>query len=144
MESIPSGTLVLGWDVRSLSSDSSQLPPFGNRPYCYWSFCYLAITHPLIYLYSFRQVLVSITNQRLDNLVCLSVGPSAGVSSVLPSVGPSVTTVAFVKRPINWRNHFKCYKMVCFISYYKYKQVISTYISRMNMVVVAPSDSLSP
>ena len=53
-------------------------------------------------------------------------------------------TVAFVKRPINWRNHFKCHKMVCFISYFKYKQVISTYISRMSMVVVAPSDSLSP
>ena len=41
-------------------------------------------------------------------------------------------------------NLFKCHKIVCSISYYKYKQLILTYISQMNMVVVAPSDSLSP
>ena len=30
-------------------------------------------------------------------------------------------TVSFVKRPINWRNHFECHKMVCHISYSEYK-----------------------
>ena len=30
-------------------------------------------------------------------------------------------TVSFVKRPINWRNHFQCHKMVSHISYSKYK-----------------------
>ena len=30
-------------------------------------------------------------------------------------------TVAFVKRPINWRNYFECHKIVCYLSYYEYK-----------------------
>ena len=30
-------------------------------------------------------------------------------------------TVAFVKRPINWRNYFECHKIVCCILYYEYE-----------------------